>query len=140
MKAVFLVIICAVSLAGIASSAWSQPTLAQQLASAHGSEAHPLGFEGRWGLVGTGCASRGDLVPIEITSTEIRFYESRCPIAEVDPVGQSGGTWTVTVECSGEGETWTVPYVFALLDAGQDRQLVMIDMSDGFASLRGACH
>lgn len=101
--------------------------------------AQPYAFEGSWGLVGTQCASLGDTVPTEITATEIRFYESRCAIAEVTPVGEAGSTWQVVAECRGEGEEWLVPYLFAILETSERESMVIINMDYGTARLTERC-
>jgi hypothetical protein len=101
--------------------------------------AESLGFEGLWGRVGTQCASSGDLVPTEITNSEIRYYESSCSFVQVDPVGEYGTTWNATVECSGEGTTWQETFVIAIHDLDQGQMLSMIDMTDGYARLSERC-
>jgi len=101
--------------------------------------AQTYGFEGSWGLVGTQCATAGDTVPTEITATEIRFYESRCAIAEVAPVGEAGSTWQVAGECRGEGEEWEVPFLFAILESGERQSMVIINMDYGSAILTERC-
>ena len=101
--------------------------------------AQPYGFEGTWGLVGTQCATRGDTVPTEVTATEIRFYESRCAIAEVTPVGEAGATWQITAECRGEGEQWSVPFLFAILETDGHQSMAIINMDYGTARLTERC-
>lgn len=101
--------------------------------------AQPHEFEGSWGLVGTQCATAGDTVPTEITATEIRFYESRCAIAEVTPVGEAGSTWQVAAECRGEGEEWLVPFLFAILETEARQSMVIINMDYGRACLTERC-
>ena len=101
--------------------------------------AQPYGFEGSWGLEGTQCAVEGDVQPIGITTTEILFYESRCAIAEVKPVGEAGLTWQIAAECRGEGEEWTVPYLFAALEVGGRQSMVIINMDYGSAWLTERC-
>ena len=102
--------------------------------------AQPHGFEGSWGLVGTQCATVGDTVPTEITSAEIHFYESRCAIADVTPIGDAGSTWQIAAECRGEGEEWTVPYLLAVLDVEGRQSMVMINMAHGRAWLTERCN
>ena len=116
--------ICAAAL----SACWVFPAFAQT-----------YGFEGTWGTVGTQCARVGDTVPTEITATEIRFYESRCAIAEVTPVGDAGSTWRVAAECRGEGEEWTIPFLFATLVVGERPAMVIIDMDYGGVRLTERC-
>ncbi|MEO1226527.1 MAG: hypothetical protein AAFX92_20085 [Pseudomonadota bacterium] len=81
----------------------------------------------------------GDTVPTEITATEILFYESRCAIAEVTPVGEAGSTWQVAAECRGEGEEWMVPFVFASVAIGEQPSMVIINMDYGTAWLTEQC-
>lgn len=99
----------------------------------------PYDFEGSWGRVGNQCASRGDIIPIVITSSELLFYESRCGLADVKPVGEAGMTWQVDAECSGEGEQWIDNYIFALTADSEPQTLVMIDMGYGDAWLLERC-
>ncbi len=140
MGRVCLVVLFGALAGGLALSGWPAWTPHQGFAAAAPSETGPYGFEGRWGMVGTNCATRGDLVPTEITSTEVLFYESRCTIVEVEPIGDPVSTWAVKTECHGEGDTWIWPYVLAFVDVGQNRRLVVINMDNGSATVREACH
>lgn len=101
--------------------------------------ADSLGFEGRWGLVGTQCAASGDLVPTEITATEIRYYESRCQFSQIEPIGDRGVSWRVTAQCSGEGMTWPVSYIVGLYDVQQGQMLSMVNLTNGNTWLAERC-
>jgi hypothetical protein len=102
-------------------------------------------FDGRWGLDAETCAlapGTSDLVPAVIANDEIQYYESHCRIEAVEPIGgENTSAWRVRLACSGEGETWTSEEIFAI-DYGADqrrRQLIEIDLEDGFVVVRQAC-
>jgi hypothetical protein len=102
-------------------------------------------FDGRWGFDAEACALQpgaSDLVPTVIANDEIQYYESHCRIEAVEPIGGEGtSAWRVRLSCSGEGETWTSEEIFAI-DYGIDqrrRQLIEIDLEDGFVVVRQAC-
>ena len=102
-------------------------------------------FDGRWGFDAEACAlepGSSDLVPTVIADDEIQYYESHCRIEAVEPIGGEGtSAWRVRLSCSGEGETWTSEEIFAI-DYGIDqrrRQLIEIDLEDGFVVVRQAC-
>ncbi|MEM7443931.1 MAG: hypothetical protein AAF414_11440 [Pseudomonadota bacterium] len=99
----------------------------------------PYPFDGVWGLLGTECASSGDLVPTEIDGSEIRYYESTCAITEAEPIGEAGQSWQVSIECSGEGQTWTDTEVFALYALGNDELLASIDLTSGYSRISERC-
>jgi hypothetical protein len=102
-------------------------------------------FDGRWGFDPDACAlqpGESDLVPTVIAHDEIQYYESHCRIETVEPIGGAeSSAWRVRLSCSGEGETWTSEEIFAI-DYGIDgrrRQLIEIDLEDGFVVVRQAC-
>ncbi|MEQ9811163.1 MAG: hypothetical protein RLO50_00160 [Azospirillaceae bacterium] len=116
------------------------PLVAAACALATGSAlAQPYGFEGVWGRVDLGCTGDGDRVPTEITSRELRFYESSCAIARVAPLGPGGESWRIEARCAGEGEEWPAAYILARHRHGDDDWLTMIDATEGYAWLLAAC-
>jgi hypothetical protein len=102
-------------------------------------------FDGRWGLDAESCAlapGTSDLVPTVIANDEIQYYESHCRIEAVEPIGgENTSAWRVRLSCSGEGETWTSNEIFAIDygNEGRRRQLIEIDLEDGFVVVRQAC-
>ena len=102
-------------------------------------------FDGRWGFDAEACTlqpGESDLVPTVIAHDEIQYYESHCRIETVEPIGGAeSSAWRVRLSCSGEGETWTSEEILAI-DYGIDgrrRQLIEIDLEDGFVVVRQAC-
>jgi len=89
--------------------------------------------------MGTQCATSGDTVPAEITSTEMLFYESSCTFNSVDLIGDAGMSWRVSVECSGEGYTWPVDYIFALNEVDQGQVMTFVDLTDGYTWMADFC-
>lgn len=69
------------------------------------------------------------------------FYESACEIAEIEAIGTQDLAWRVERSCRGEGETWTVRSVFAIDRniAGNPRQLIEIDLDNGYVIVRQHC-
>lgn len=58
-------------------------------------------FVGRWAAVADWCAHpRGDRVPIEITTTELRGYENRCAILSINERGEG---YDALLDCEAEG-------------------------------------
>ncbi|AYG93848.1 hypothetical protein D8I30_00620 [Brevundimonas naejangsanensis] len=58
-------------------------------------------FIGRWAAAADWCANpRGDRVPIEITTTELRGYENRCAIVSIDERGMG---YDAVLDCEAEG-------------------------------------
>lgn len=58
-------------------------------------------FVGRWAAVADWCAHpRGDRVPIEITTTELRGYENRCAILSIH---ERGAGYDALLDCEAEG-------------------------------------
>lgn len=115
------------------------PLLAAAPAAAHGP------FDGRWGFNVEACSAEpgtSDLVPTEIHGNEIQYYESRCTVDDLVPIGGEGSqAWRVKLTCSGEGETWTGDEIFAIdIGTGASRpQLIEIDMETGMVIARQAC-
>ena len=102
-------------------------------------------FDGRWGFDAEACAlepGSSDLVPTVIANDEIQYYESHCRIEAVEPIGgENTSAWRVRMTCSGEGETWTSESIFAIDHGTGDRrrQLIEIELADGFVDVRQAC-
>lgn len=108
-------------------------------AAAHGP------FDGRWGFDAEACAlepGTSDLVPTEVHGNEIQYYESRCTIDDLAPIGGEGSTaWRVKLTCSGEGETWHGDSLFAIDHGTSERrpQWIDIDMETGSVVVRQYC-
>jgi len=88
--------------------------------------AGPVSFVGRWAAEADWCFNpRGDRVPIEITTTELRGYENRCEIQRITEI--SAG-YEAALKCDSEGQT---RYERVRL-AATDRTLVLtwLDRSD----------
>jgi hypothetical protein len=93
-------------------------------------------FDGSWSL---DCAMQeGDRVPMVVKDGMVTFFESECAIETVEPIGEQNQAWTVSVSCSGEGETWTRTLLLALDPGtgGNPPQLVEVDLDDGFVVIR----
>ncbi len=94
-------------------------------------------FLGLWGHYPDGTCDRSaptDAVPIRITKEEIGFYESACKITGGDPAGW-GNSYDLTLECSGEGETWET-HVLIVLDF-EDR--LFLHWTDGGTFIGKRC-
>lgn len=64
--------------------------------------AGPVSFVGRWAAEADWCFNpRGDRVPIEITTTELRGYENRCEIQRITELSTG---YEAALKCDGEGE------------------------------------
>lgn len=101
-------------------------------------------FDGRWALDRDDCRSSpgsGDSVPVTIGGNRMDFYESTCEIGAVEAIGAQDSAWRVTRTCGGEGETWTVRSIFAIDRdaAGAPRQLIEIDVDNGYVFVRQRC-
>ncbi|MFC5371493.1 hypothetical protein ACFPIF_02960 [Brevundimonas faecalis] len=63
--------------------------------------AGPPNFVGRWAAEAEWCFEpRGDRVPIEITTTELRGYENRCDIQRITQISTG---YEAALKCDGEG-------------------------------------
>lgn len=101
-------------------------------------------FDGRWALDSDDCRNRpgaGDRVPVTIARNRMDFYESACEISALEAIAAQGSAWRVTRTCGGEGETWTVRSIFAVDRdmAGEPRQLIEIDVDNGYVIVRQHC-
>ena len=102
-------------------------------------------FDGRWGLDAETCLlapGASDLVPAVIANDEIDYYASHCRIEAVEPIGgENTSAWRVRMTCSGDGETRTSESIFAIDHRAGDRrrQLIEIELEDGFVDVRQAC-
>jgi len=108
-----------------------------------GADAAP--FDGRWAMTIGDCGvapGMSDRVPLSIAGDTFEAYEGRCVIASLEAIGAQEAAWRVTRTCSGEGETWTVSSIFAIdRDAtGAPRQLVEINLDEGFVIVRQHCN
>ncbi len=64
--------------------------------------AGPVSFVGRWAAEADWCFNpRGDRVPIEITTTELRGYENRCDIQRITEISEG---YEAALKCDAEGE------------------------------------
>ena len=74
------------------------------LSVAGAAQAEPL-----WGDAGGCTRGQGDGVESDmlviLSPDRVRFYESECVFSAAK--AQSNGSWTLTSQCTGEGETWT---------------------------------
>lgn len=101
-------------------------------------------LDGRWALDSEDCARQpgtSDRVPVTIAGDTMDFYESACEIGQIEPIGEQDAAWRVSRTCGGEGERWTVRSIFAIDrdTAGTPRQLIEIDLDDGFVIVRQYC-
>lgn len=117
--------------------------LIMALAGASGTAvAGPL--DGQWALVPQDCQvapGTSDRVPLVISDKRMEFYESACGISAIEPIGTQESAWKVTRTCRGEGETWTVSSIFAVAPqpAASARQLIEIDLENGYVTIRHQC-
>lgn len=72
---------------------------------------------------------------LEVTATELHFYESTCQISNGELVRDFGGAATYDAECIGEGETWN-RRIFMM--QRHDGGLIML--SDGFSREYERCN
>lgn len=93
----------------------------------------PEALRGRWGLVAADCTStRGDAKGlIDVSDTQIRFYESRATLTEV--VEQDATRIVGDFGFTGEGQTWERRMV---LD-GQDGGRTLIRREQGADAMPG---
>jgi hypothetical protein len=64
--------------------------------------AGPASFVGRWAAEADWCFNpRGDRMPIEITTTELRGYENRCDIQRITEISTG---YEAALKCDAEGE------------------------------------
>ncbi|MHA7819981.1 MAG: hypothetical protein ACX930_10080 [Erythrobacter sp.] len=84
----------------------------------------PTRFHGAWDYVDGTCDPASDL-RMEISGSEILFYEAIGMVTEVSP---EGGDVVVTLAMEGEGETWEQRTRFSLVGDGADQRL---ETSDG---------
>lgn len=97
------------------------------------------GFEGAWAYA---CkTAEGDSIPTVFESRRIVYYESECAIGEVTAIGSADQAWTLNVSCAGEGETWERTILLALDGdhEGNRRQLIEVDLDDGYVIARELC-
>lgn len=85
----------------------TEPATAAPSAPSSGAEARradspPVSFVGRWAAEADWCFNpRGDRVPIEITTTELRGYENRCEIQRITELSDG---YEAALKCDAEGE------------------------------------
>jgi hypothetical protein len=89
----------------------------------------PAALRGRWGLTAADCTSdRGDSKGLlEITGTELRFYESRGTLGAVTESSESRIAGEFDFE--GEGQTWQRLVILEAIDGG--RTLTRREAGDG---------
>lgn len=73
----------------------------------------PYGNEGGCARA-SGNPANTDNVALFYPGESLEFWESACPITDSTMVG--AGATVITVECSGEGETWEAYYMLETLD------------------------
>ena len=83
----------------------------------------PARFQGVWDYEGGTCDRASDM-RMEISGTEILFYES---IGRVTGVKPEGDDVIVTLDMEGEGETWQQRTRFSLGGEGDDERLSASD-------------
>ncbi len=65
-------------------------------------KSRPVSFVGRWAAEADWCFNpRGDRVPIEITTAELRGYENRCEIQRITELSTG---YEAALKCDSEGE------------------------------------
>jgi hypothetical protein len=101
--------------------------MANQTAPAAG--AIPAALRGRWGLTAADCTStRGDAKGLlEITDSELRFYESRGALGAVTESSESRIAGEFDFE--GEGQAWQRLVILEAVDGG--RTLTRREAGDG---------
>ena len=71
-------------------------------AEARRADSPPVSFVGRWAAEADWCFNpRGDRVPIEISTTELRGYENRCDIQRITELSDG---YEAALKCDAEGE------------------------------------
>ena len=64
--------------------------------------AGPVSFVGRWAAEADWCFNpRGDRVPIQITTSELRGYENRCEIQRITEISTG---YEAALKCEAEGQ------------------------------------
>lgn len=103
-------------------------------------------YEGRWAQEVDWCAntrdSGTDQVPVEITATEIHFYEGDCEIAAIEDIGVWDTAWRADLVCRSEGETFDLEMIMAIGGGEQGsppRFLTQIHLDEGFVQILYAC-
>jgi hypothetical protein len=101
-------------------------------------------FDGRWALSRDDCRlapGASDRVPVTIAGNRMDFYESACEITGIEAIGAQDAAWGVVRTCGGEGEVRTVRSIFAVDRdlTGAPRQLIEIDLDDGYVTVRQHC-
>ena len=68
--------------------------------------AAPLHAQPRYDLIPENCGQETSDSSLRLTKNSFEFYESSCLVTEHNIVSQS--TSDLTLDCSGEGESWTL--------------------------------
>lgn len=89
----------------------------------------PEAFRGEWNTDLSACGTGESETRLRIEADRIAFYESSGPVTDAD---FAGDTLTVTVELTGEGETFTRTHRFALSEGGQ----TLTDLDGGLVRRR----
>nr|WP_298930621.1 hypothetical protein [uncultured Erythrobacter sp.] len=111
---------------GIGDGAEPLPQEASQEQPAGAANVIPAGFHGVWDYEGGTCALESDM-RMEISASEIMFYESIGIVTAVSPDGEDT---LVALAMEGEGETWEQSTRLSLVGEGDD---VRLHTSDGDA-------
>ena len=82
-----------------------------------GQPSFPAPFMGRWDASLEACAEEYSDMRLVIDATNMRFWESEGSPTKVEPAGVNA--IVVDSDFSGEGDTWTARYRFALADGGE---------------------
>ena len=77
----------------------------------------PVKFQGKWDASLEACAEEYSDMRLVIDATNMRFWESEGSPTKVEPAGVNA--IVVDSDFSGEGDTWTARYRFALADGGE---------------------
>jgi len=90
---------------------------------------------GKWVPVEYQCTNQGypsDSV-FSIDSRQVSFFESSCDIIGAQYTGV-GSAYSVTMSCSGEGDSWQNTAIYARTDTG-----LLVYFSDGYGYMAKAC-
>lgn len=77
----------------------------------------PAEFQGEWNARPDACGSGMDDSRLRIAADELQFYESRGKVRDV--AFPAPGRIAVAADMSGEGQTWSETFAFALSQDGQ---------------------
>jgi hypothetical protein len=93
----------------------------------------PETFRGEWNADPADCSSHLSESQLEISATEIAFYESGGPLIAI--VTRADNEIALIAEMSGEGETWLLYNQFQISDDGSQ----LTDITDDGGLVRYRC-